>query len=94
MGFFCTLSQYLFLLTKVKTRDWRDVVFAAVKVAIPIPSYEGQDLKKPHLSKGFDESQYLFLLTKVKTTFKLLEGGYTESSQYLFLLTKVKTICN
>ena len=37
-------------------------------VAIPIPSYEGQDQKFSEVQGSSEPSQYLFLLTKVKTS--------------------------
>ncbi len=63
-----SLSQYLFLLMKVKTSpapiEEEDLWY----VAIPIPSYEGQDGEWTHnLLPTFGWSQYLFLLMKVKT---------------------------
>ena len=85
-------SQYLFLLTKVKTRYSNDPLTRVFSVAIPIPSYEGQDYEAAEEQETDLQSQYLFLLTKVKTR-ELLESGLSNvQSQYLFLLTKVKTI--
>ena len=66
------LSQYLFLLAKVKTGKYWKTQKAPFGVAIPIPSCEGQDaeanevLNAPELK---EESQYLFLLAKVKTIY-------------------------
>ena len=88
------LSQYLFLLTKVKTQLINPSIPCwDPSVAIPIPSYEGQDASTAFMSIVYNNN--------VAIPIPSYEGqdiafpGYPIiliiPSQYLFLLTKVKT---
>ncbi len=63
------MSQYLYLLVKVRTLEDADLSGAnLVDVAIPIPSGEGQNSDGSiSVSEYLALSQYLYLLVKVRT---------------------------
>ncbi len=64
----------------------------ARKVAIPIPSGEGQNQKAPRLKDlTIRRSQYLYLLVKVRTKANKKTLVPRAESQYLYLLVKVRT---
>ncbi len=70
-------SQYLYLLVKVRTcRVWYVGRGSGDDVAIPIPSGEGQNLKRINYADWLKKpvSQYLYLLVKVRTS-KTLHTG-------------------
>ncbi len=70
---------------------------ASPKVAIPIPSGEGQNalIGRQAVPKGKEGvSQYLYLLVKVRTQQQQQHHcrSLARPSQYLYLLVKVRTI--
>ncbi len=88
-------SQYLYLLVKVRTLQPRLWEIKFCRVAIPIPSGEGQNENWVYRGcyRSWLRSQYLYLLVKVRT----LDGAFREEqkyfpSQYLYLLVKVRTM--
>ncbi len=61
------MSQYLYLLVKVRTYLAGEIRVATPEVAIPIPSGEGQNKYTVLVKAGCRKSQYLYLLVKVRT---------------------------